>query len=99
MQALEELYLSENEIKDISKLRDLPKLKKLDLNTNKLETFKDMLPDLPLLEHLDVSANVIVGGSENLLALSKYSNLKNFVAAGNPFADELGDKLKGELLF
>lgn len=47
MQALEELYLSENEIKDISKLRDLPKLKKLDLNTNKLETFKDMLPDLP----------------------------------------------------
>ena len=99
MQALEELYLSENEIKDISKIRDLPKLKKLDLNTNKLETFKDMLPDLPSLEHLDVGANVIVGGSENLLALSKYSNLKNFVAAGNPFADELGDKLKGELLF
>jgi hypothetical protein len=98
MENLEELYLTENEIKDVSQLKNLPKLKKLDLNTNKLESLKDAKLELPALEHFDIGANAIVG-ADTLQTLTGFLKLKNFVAAGNPFADELGDKLKGELLF
>ena len=98
MENLEELYLTENEIKDVSQLKNLPKLKKLDLNTNKLESLKDAKLELPALEHFDIGANAIVG-ADTLQTLTGFFKLKNFVAAGNPFADELGDKLKGELLF
>lgn len=98
MDSLEELYLNENEIKDVSQLKNLPKLKRLDLNTNKLESLKDAKLDLPALEHFDVGANAIVG-ADTIQTLAGFKKLRNFVAAANPFADELGDKLKGELLF
>lgn len=98
MDSLEELYLNENEIKDVTQLKKLPKLKKLDLNTNKLESLKDASLELPSLEHFDIGANAIVS-SETIQKLAGLTKLKVFVAAGNPFADELGDKLKGELLF
>jgi internalin A len=98
MDNLEELYLSENEIKDVSQLKNMPKLKKLDLNTNKIESLKDANLDLPALEHFDIGANAITS-VDTIATLAKFTQLKNFVAAGNPFADELGDKLKGELLF
>ena len=98
MDSLEELYLNENEIKDVSQLKKLPKLKKLDLNTNKLESLKDAPLELPSLEHFDIGANAIAS-AETIQKLAGFPKLKNFVAAGNPFADELGDKLKGELLF
>ena len=98
MENLEELYLSENEIKDVSQLKNMPKLKKLDLNTNKIESLKDTNLDLPSLEHFDIGANAIAG-AETIQTLAKFPKLKNFIAAANPFADELGDKLKGEILF
>lgn len=98
MDSLEELYLNENEIKDVSQLKNLPKVRKLDLNTNKLESLKNATLDLPSLEHFDIGANAITG-TETIQRLLSYPKLKNFVAAGNPFADELADKLKGELLF
>ena len=98
MENLEELYLSENEIKDVSQLKNMPKLKKLDLNTNKIESLKDTNLDLPSLEHFDIGANAIAS-AETIQTLAKFPKLKNFIAAGNPFADELGDKLKGEILF
>lgn len=59
MENLEELYLNENEIKDVSALKNLPKLKKLDLNTNKVESLVSANLVLPSLEHLDIGANVI----------------------------------------
>lgn len=98
MENLEELYLSENEIKDVSQLKNMPKLKKLDLNTNKIESLKNTNLDLPSLEHFDIGANAIAS-AETIQTLAKFPKLKNFIAAGNPFADELGDKLKGEILF
>jgi len=42
MDQLEELYLNENEIKDVSGLKKVPKLRRLDLNTNKLESIKEV---------------------------------------------------------
>ena len=98
MESLEELYLNENEIKDVSQLKNLRKLKKLDLNTNKLESLKDAKLELPSLEHFDIGANAITS-ADTIQKLAVFSKLRNFVAAGNPFADELADKLKGELLF
>jgi len=53
---------------------------------------------LPQLEHFDIGANAITS-AETIQKLKAFTKLKNFIAAGNPFADELADKLKGELLF
>ena len=92
LDALEELYLNENEITNIRHIRNMPNLKKLDLNTNKLDSFKEP-PTLPALEHLDLGANVIVG-ADTITHLSDFKKLRNIVVAGNPFADELADKLK-----
>lgn len=58
MFALQELYLSENEITSMSHLRNLPALKRLDLNSNKITRLED-LPNMPALEHLDLGANLI----------------------------------------
>ena len=90
--------LFRSEIKDVSQLKNFPKLKRLDLNTNKIESLKEAPLELPSLEHFDIGANPIAS-AETIQKLAKFPLLKNFVAAGNPFADELGDKLKGELLF
>lgn len=75
----------------------MPNLKKLDLNTNKLDSFKEP-PTLPALEHLDLGANVIVG-ADTITHFSDFKKLRNIVVAGNPFADELADKLKQEVLY
>jgi len=78
MESLEELYLNENEIKDVSHLKKLPKLKKLDLNTNKLESLKDAPLELPSLEHFDIGANAIAS-AETIQKLAGFPKLKNFV--------------------
>ena len=97
MPALEELYLGENEIANTDDLAEMISLKKLDLNTNKLVSLKG-LPHLPSLEVLDVSANTIAT-SESISHLAQYAKLSKLSLAANPFADELGDKIKGEILF
>ena len=50
--------MSENEIANSEDLKKLPKLKKLNFNTNKLEKLTDF-STFPNLEQLDVGANVI----------------------------------------
>lgn len=97
MACLEELLLSENEIASVKDLFGMPALKKLELNTNKLTTIND-LNALPSLELLDVSVNTIANG-DCISHLATYKKLKKFNPAGNPFADEMADKLKQEVLF
>ena len=46
MPQLQELYLNENKITDLSALTDLHNLRKLDLNTNKIVSLASK-PDLP----------------------------------------------------
>ena len=88
--------MNENEITTLKDIKDLPSLRKLDVNTNKLATLDD-LPCLPSLEHFDVGANVIETAGE-LPKLAHLKKLKVFIMAGNPWADEKGDDLKKEVL-
>jgi Leucine-rich repeat (LRR) protein len=77
-------------------LNNLPSLKRLECNTNKLESL-DNLPNLPSLERFDCGGNPI----EKLTELKKLGSLhalKHIVLAGCPFADESGDNLKKEVL-
>lgn len=100
MHQLTELYLNENEISDFKALRDLPALRKLDLNTNKIAVLSEGLPKLPSLEHLDLGANLIESPADGGLSLLECyaSTLKTLIIAGNPFADALGDGVKREVL-
>lgn len=96
MVSLQELYLNENKITDLSALIDLPNLRKLDLNTNKIVSLASK-PDLPSLEVLDLSNNLIASGDE-LLHLGNYGKLRVLILTGCPYAEEQGDKLKNEIL-
>ena len=78
-------------------MKNLPKLKKLDLNMNKISRLEN-LPTLPALEHLDLGGNVIEKTDGDIPALAIYPTLKTLIMAANPFADALGDKLKIEVL-
>lgn len=97
MDLLEELLLGENQIANTDGLYNLPALRTLDLNTNKLTTLAG-IKNLPALQELDVGANSIEK-SDSLAGLINFTKLVRFNAAGNPFADELGDKIKFEVLF
>lgn len=88
--------MNENEITTLKDIKDLPCLKKLDLNSNKLENLDD-IPELPALEHFDIGANVIEKAGE-LPKLAGLRRLKVLIMAGNPWADEKGDDLKKEVL-
>ena len=96
MVSLQELYLNENKITDLSALIDLPNLRKLDLNTNKIVSLAS-IPDLPSLEVFDLSNNLIASGDE-LLHLGNYAKLRVLILTGCPYAEEQGDKLKNEIL-
>jgi len=78
-------------------LDGLPKLKKLDLNTNKLTHLKS-LPRLESIQEIDVATNTITG-ADNISQLAKYSTLVKFNVAANPMTEELADKFKQEVLF
>ena len=69
----------------------------LDLNGNKLTSLAG-IRDLPALSDLDVGANAMEKG-DSLAGLVEFKRLVRVVLAGNPFADELGDRIKFELLF
>lgn len=97
MPCLEELLLSENEIASAKDLFSMPALKKLEINTNKLTTISD-LNELPSLELLDISVNTVANG-DCISHLATYKKLQRFNPTGNPFADEMADKLKQEVLF
>lgn len=75
---------------------NLPNLKKLDVNTNKLENLND-LPDLPSLDTFDCGANEITTIAE-LPKLSVFRRLKTLLMLGTPLADEKGEELKLEVL-
>lgn len=55
------------------------------------------MPELPALEHLDLGNNKFENAN-CLPALMAYPTLKVILFAGSPFADELGDRLKSEIL-
>ena len=75
----------------------MPSLKKLEFSTNKLTNLKT-LPDLPNLESIDISTNMISDGN-CISDLIKFKKLSKFSAAANPFFDEMADKFKQEVLF
>ena len=74
----------------------MPNLKKLDVNTNKLENLND-LPDLPSLDTFDCGANEITTIAE-LPKLAVFRRLKELLMQGTPLADEKGDDMKLEVL-
>ena len=74
----------------------MPNLRKLNLSNNKFENLNDM-PDLPQLEVLNLSSNKLAA-KDCIFALAKYPTLREVDFSGNPFADELADGLKMELL-
>ena len=96
MPNLEELQIQENELVSLAGLNDLGKLKKLNLNTNKLETL-DNFPLMPCLEELILDANQItkVEDLQNLVGLR---NLVELSMQGCPLSDEKGDDFKKEVL-
>ena len=55
------------------------------------------MPDLPQLEVLNLSSNKLAA-KDCIFALAKYPTLREVDFSGNPFADELADGLKMELL-
>jgi Leucine-rich repeat (LRR) protein len=81
----------------LKELNNLPSLKRLECNTNKLESF-DNLPHLPSLERFDCGGNPIEKLTE-IKKLGSLLSLKHIVLAGCPFADEAGDNLKKEILY
>jgi hypothetical protein len=80
----------------LSELKNLHNLRKLDLNTNKLASLATV-PTLPLLNHLDLGNNPLAT-ADCLANLAAYKDLKVIIMAGCPFAEELGDKFKSEVL-
>ena len=96
MENLQELYLNENKITDLSQLTELPSLKKLDLNTNKIVSLASK-PFLPSLEVIDLSNNLIASADE-IAHLGSFTKLRVIILNGCPFAEEQGDKLKNEIL-
>lgn len=93
---LTEITLAENKIIDFSGLHNMPCLQKLDLQSNKIEDCTK-LPHLPALEELDLSNNLIANG-DCLPCFAKYPKLHTLVMTGCPFAEEMGDRLKNEVL-
>jgi len=74
----------------------LPNLKKLDLNTNKMNDMSN-LPNLPSLEEIDLSNNTIAD-DKCLPHFASFKNLNTLILSGCPYAEEKGDGLKGEVL-
>jgi len=74
----------------------MPNLRSLDLSNNKFEQLAEM-PELPSLETLDLQGNKLKD-KECIFALAKYPKLQVVNMAGNPFAEELGEGLKAEIL-
>lgn len=77
-------------------LEHLPKLKKLQLQGNKIEKLDD-IPDLPELRELFLDGNGIAT-MEELKKLGTLKNLEVLSMAGCPIADEKGDEFKKEIL-
>jgi len=98
MPLLEELYLAENELTSFNHLHNLPSLKKLNLRANKIESFKDGLPDLPALEYLNLRENLNTEAKE-LTQLCSFKKLNYLNMKGCPVADEKGDDFKKEIIF
>eukprot|EP00352_Strombidinopsis_acuminata_P008602 CAMPEP_0176372572 /NCGR_PEP_ID=MMETSP0126-20121128/25472_1 /TAXON_ID=141414 ORGANISM="Strombidinopsis acuminatum, Strain SPMC142" /NCGR_SAMPLE_ID=MMETSP0126 /ASSEMBLY_ACC=CAM_ASM_000229 /LENGTH=157 /DNA_ID=CAMNT_0017732443 /DNA_START=544 /DNA_END=1017 /DNA_ORIENTATION=+ len=98
MPLLSELYLAENELTSFNHLHNLPSLKKLNLRGNKIESFKDGLPDLPALEYLNLRENAIAEGKE-LTQLCSFKRLNKLNMQGCPIADEKGDGFRKEIIF
>lgn len=86
MENLQELYLNENKITDLSQLTELPSLKKLDLNTNKIVSLASK-PFLPSLEVIDLSNNLIASADE-IAHLGSFAKLRVIILSGCPFAEE-----------
>jgi len=77
-------------------LEHLPKLRKLQLQGNKIEKLDD-IPDLPELRELYLDGNAIATMDE-LKKLGTLKNLEVLSMAGCPIADEKGDEFKKEIL-
>lgn len=77
-------------------LEHLPKLRKLQLQGNKIEKLDD-IPDLPELRELYLDGNGIATVDE-LKKLGTLKNLEVLSMAGCPVADEKGEEFKKEVL-
>ena len=88
--------MAENQLTTLTGIKNCPKLKKLNVPLNKIETF-DTVPDLPCLEELNMSGCPIAKLEEicKLISLKKLCNLN---LTETPLAEEKGDDLKKEVL-
>lgn len=90
--------MAENEIENISGLKDLPLLDKLHLRKNKLIEFSpDTLPDLPSVTYINLRENEI-SETRTLGSLVKFRKLKYLNILGTPLSEEHGENTKREVL-
>lgn len=68
----------------------------LDASSNKLDSLED-LPELPKLEHLDLSKNKLANPA-CLEQLHAYPTLITLLMTECPFVEELADRFKAEVL-
>jgi Leucine-rich repeat (LRR) protein len=89
--------LSNNQLTSFKELENLPNLRTLNLNNNKIEQLDDNEPMLPALETLDLGKNKLAS-ADNMKRLNHYSNLQTIIMAECPFVEEMADRFKSELL-
>lgn len=94
---LEKLSAAENpELTSITGLENCPKLKSLNLEKTKIETF-DTVPVLPCLEEMNLTGCPIAK-LEEIGKLITLKNLQSLNLTETPLAEEKGEDLKKEVL-
>lgn len=94
---LEKLSAAENpELSTITGIENCPKLKSLNLEKTKIESF-DTVPDLPCLEEINLTGCPIAK-LEEIGKLVAYKNLQSLNLTETPIAEEKGEDLKKEVL-
>jgi len=94
---LETLLVSENKLKEIGDISDLPSLKLFDIGTNSLKKFPEQLPELPSLNTFIMKENNIKK-MKQLLLLAQWQKLRTIDVSGNPLEEEAVDGVKKEIL-
>lgn len=96
MPKLESLYLAENKLISLTDLKELPSLKTLHLRKNELADLESF-PDLPSLNYLNLRETKLEN-QDVVASLKHLKTLADLNLLGTPLEENVGDKLKKEVL-